>query len=125
MTTPFEFSEIQVNFILDGRGASPSSRARSSATSQRRATIKELNSILKDEGKKRGVIKTELTELRTKYGDERHLTVDTGEFDLRRPHRGRRGRRGAHEDEHIKTVAANAFPPAGSGRQGRAWQPPA
>jgi DNA gyrase/topoisomerase IV subunit A len=104
MATPFEFSEIQANFILDmalRRLTQLEGKKLRDELKELRATIKELNSILKDEGKKRGVVKTELTELRTKYGDDRRtkLTVDTGRS-CARPHPGRRGRRRAHNGLH-------------------------
>ena len=79
-----------------------------------------LNAILKSEGKLRGVIKTELTELRDKYGDDRRtrLTADTGEIDVL----------DLIEDEevvvvltkkgYIKTVPADQFRRQGRGGKG-------
>src|SRR5205814_282785 len=85
-----------------------------------RTTIKELNAILKDEAKKRAVIKAEISELRDKYGDDRRtrLTIDTGEIDgldliedeevqVVLTHKG-----------YIKTVPADQFRRQGRGGKG-------
>jgi len=58
---PFEFSEIQANYILDmqlRRLTQLEGKKLRDELKELRATIKELNAILKDEGKLRGVIKT-------------------------------------------------------------------
>src|SRR5262249_2026102 len=49
-----------------------------------RATIKELDSILKDRPKLLGVIKTELGELKDRYGNDRktRITNDTGDIEV-------------------------------------------
>jgi DNA gyrase subunit A len=85
-----------------------------------RATIKDLEAILKSKPKLRKVIKEELVALRDRYGDDRRtkLTADTGELDLL----------DLIEDEevvvvltkggYIKTVAADAFRRQGRGGRG-------
>ena len=99
MAAPFEFSEIQANHILDmplrrlAAARAPEAAATSSTSSQ--ATIAELEAILADDAKLRGVIKDELAEVRDKYGDDRRTRDHHRPRRPRRPrpHRGRRARR--------------------------------
>ncbi len=123
MAKPFEFSEIQANFILDmmlRRLTQLEGTKLREELAELQATIKELESILKSKTKLNGVIKDELTALRDKYGDERRtrLTVDTGEIDVL----------DLIDDEEvvvvltkkgsIKTVANDAFRRQGRGGRG-------
>lgn len=80
-------SEIQANHILD----MPLRRLTNLETQKLRdeleelqATIAELEAILADPARLRGVIKEELTELKERFGDERRTRVvpDDGEFDI-------------------------------------------
>ncbi len=87
MAAPFEFSEIQANFILDMRLAALTRLARSdleSELAELRAAIAELESILADEGRKREVIKAELLEVRAKWATPRRavITLDTGDMSI-------------------------------------------
>ena len=87
LAAPFEFSEVQANFILDmmlRRLTQLEGQKLREELAELRNTIKELESILKSKAKLNGVIKTELTELRDKYGDARktRLTADSGEIDV-------------------------------------------
>lgn len=83
----FSLSEIQANHILD----MPLRRLTQLETTKLRdesaellATIAELKSILDDPKLVREVIKTEITEVRAKYGDKRRTIVgtDEGDFDI-------------------------------------------
>ena len=123
MATPFEFTEIQANYILDmqlRRLTQLEGQKLREELEELRATIAELESILADRQKLFGVIKTELTELRDKYGDDRRtlITNDSGDIEdldliddeecvVVLTHRG-----------YIKTVAADAFRRQGRGGRG-------
>jgi len=87
MGAPFSFSEEQANHILDMQLGRLTRLGRSELEEEMgklRATIAELESILADDGKLRGVIKTELGEVRTRFADERRsvITHDPGEMAL-------------------------------------------
>jgi DNA gyrase subunit A len=120
---PFEFSEIQANFILDmqlRRLTQLEGQKLRDELGELQEQIKELESILRSKNKLRTVIKNELGELRDRYGSERRtrITVDTGELDTL----------DLIEDEevivvlskkgYIKTVAADAFRRQGRGGRG-------
>ena len=125
MAEPFEFSEIQANYILDmqlRRLTQLEGKKLRDELAELQATIKELESILDAKAKLRGVIKTELTEMRDKFGDERR-TQHHGRHrrDRRpRPHRGRRGRRRPHEQGLHQDRRRRRVPPAGPRRPRRA-----
>ncbi|MEX2268350.1 MAG: DNA gyrase C-terminal beta-propeller domain-containing protein, partial [Acidimicrobiia bacterium] len=87
MKKPFEFTEVQANYILDmqlRRLTQLEGQKLRDELAELQATIKELKSILKSKPKLRKVIKDELLELKARYGDDRRtrLTVDTGEIDV-------------------------------------------
>jgi DNA gyrase subunit A len=135
----FKLSEIQANHILDMPLRRLTRLEREKLEEEHRelvATIKGLKALLKDPKKLRGVIKTELAEIKQKYGDERRtkMLADEGEIDLedliteqdvvitvsragyvkrlpvetyRRQGRGGRGVRGQNLKE--EDVVANAF----------------
>ncbi|HZU81179.1 MAG TPA: DNA gyrase subunit A, partial [Acidimicrobiales bacterium] len=123
MADPFGFSEEQANHILDmtlGRLTRLGRSELEEEMQKLRATIAELESILSDPAKLRGVIASELTEIRDKYADERRtqITHDAGEMtDL-----------DLIEDEelvvtmtragYIKSVSAVAFRTQGRGGRG-------
>src|SRR6476659_1741089 len=70
---PFEFSETQAQHILDmalRRLAALERQKLRDEYDELAATITELEAILADEAKLRGVIKDELTEIRDNYGDD-------------------------------------------------------
>jgi DNA gyrase subunit A len=123
MAKPFEFSEIQANFILDmqlRRLTQLEGQKLRDELGELQERIKELESILRSKKKLRAVIKDELGELRERYGGERRtrITVDTGELDAL----------DLIEDEevivvlskkgYIKTVAADSFRRQGRGGRG-------
>ena len=84
---PFEFSEVQANHILDMQLARLTRLGRSDLeeeAAQLQQTITELQGILGDDQKLRGVIIDELSEIRDKFGEPRRSTleIDPGEFDI-------------------------------------------
>ncbi|MGH9050722.1 MAG: DNA gyrase subunit A [Acidimicrobiia bacterium] len=123
MAEPFEFSEIQANFILDmqlRRLTQLEGQKLREELAELEARIKELESILKSKAKLRGVIKKELLEIRDDYGDDRRtqLVADTGDLDVLDL---------INDDEvvvvlsrkgYVKTVAADAFRRQGRGGRG-------
>jgi DNA gyrase subunit A len=123
MSKPFEFTEIQANFILDmqlRRLTQLEGRKLRDELAELQERIKELESILRSKKKLHTVIKDELGELRERYGNERRtrITADAGELDTL----------DLIEDEevivvlskkgYIKTVAADAFRRQGRGGKG-------
>ena len=123
MAKPFEFSEVQANYILDmqlRRLTQLEGQKLREELAELQATIKELESILASKTKLRAVIKDELGEVRKQYGDGRRtpITVDTGDLDTL----------DLIEDEevvvvlshtgYVKTVAADAFRTQGRGGRG-------
>ena len=123
MAKPFEFSEIQANFILDmqlRRLTQLEGKKLRDELAEELEKIKELQSILDSKAKLQGVIKSELTEVAGDFADERRtqVTLDTGDLDIL----------DLIEDEemivvlskkgYIKTVAADAFKRQGRGGRG-------
>ena len=100
------------------RARAPEARATSSTSCA--ATIAELEAILADETKLRGVIKDELTAIRDKYGDDRRTEITTDPGDL--------ADLDLIEDEelvvvlshkgYVKTVAVDQFRAQGRGGKG-------
>ncbi len=123
MAKPFNFSEIQANHILDMRLVMLTrlnGNELKDEMAKLRETIAELESILGSRAKLRGVIKTELAEIREKFATPRkaEITYDPGEIDLE----------DLIEDEdlvvtlskngYVKSVAADAFRTQGRGGRG-------
>jgi DNA gyrase subunit A len=123
MAKPFEFTEIQANFILDmqlRRLTQLEGQKLRDELAELQEQIKELESILRSKKKLRTVIKDELGQVRERYGGERRtrITADAGELDAL----------DLIEDEevivvlskkgYIKTVAADAFRRQGRGGRG-------
>ena len=123
MAEPFSFTEVQATHILDmtlGRLTRLGRSELEEEMTQLRATIAELEAILSDEGKLRGVIETEMTAIRDKYANPRRsvITHDPGEM----------GVEDLISDEeivvtmtqagYIKSVAAAAFRTQGRGGRG-------
>src|SRR5256714_2176486 len=123
MAAPFEFPEIQANHILDMTLGRLTRLGRSELEEEMvklRETIADLEAILADESRLRGVIKTELTEVRDEFATPRRaeVTYDPGEI----------GVEDLIDDEplvvtmtragYIKTVAAAAFRTQGRGGRG-------
>jgi DNA gyrase subunit A len=135
----FKLSEVQANHILDMPLRRLTRLEREKLDEEHRelqVTISRLKALLKDPKKIRGVVKTELTEIRDRFADDRRTDIraDEGEIDLedlvteqdvvvtvsragyvkrmpveayRRQGRGGRGVRGANLKE--EDVVAHAF----------------
>jgi DNA gyrase subunit A len=123
MTNQFGFSEIQANHILDMQLARLTRLGKAELEEEMaklRETIKELESILRSDKKLRGVIKTELLQVKAEYGNERRskITLDAGEMNIE----------DLIDDEelvvtlsakgYIKTVVADTFRSQGRGGRG-------
>ena len=123
MAEPFSFTEIQATHILDmtlGRLTRLGRSELEAEMEELRATIAELEAILSDDNKLRGVIETEMTAIRDKYANPRRsvITHDPGEM----------GVEDLISDEeivvtmtragYIKSVAAAAFRTQGRGGRG-------
>jgi DNA gyrase subunit A len=85
MAEPFEFSEVQAEHILDMTLSRLTRLGRSDLEDEMaklRQTITDLQSILDDEGKLRGVIKDELAEVRNDFATPRkaEITLDPGDM---------------------------------------------
>src|ERR687896_381066 len=83
----FKLSEIRANHIRDMPLRRLTRLEREKLDEEHRellATIRRLKALLKDPRKLRGVIKTELAEVREKYADERRtqIVADEGEIDI-------------------------------------------
>jgi DNA gyrase subunit A len=123
MSEPFSFSEIQANHILDMTLGRLTRLGRSELEEEiavLRGTIAELEAILADPVRLRGVIATELTEIRDKYADARRSRIihDPGDLNVE----------DLIEDEemvvtvtragYLKAVSADAFRTQGRGGRG-------
>ncbi len=119
----FGFSEIQATEIVDMRLSTLTRLGRErleEEMAQLRATIAELEAILSDDGVLRGVIITELGEVREEFATDRRSTLEIDEGDLEIED--------LIDDEevvvvmtsrgYIKTVAADAFRSQGRGGRG-------
>jgi DNA gyrase subunit A len=123
MAEPFEFSETQANHILEMQLRQLTRLARvdlESELEELRNTIQELEAILADERRLRGVARDELVELKDRYADARRsqIVFDQGDLDLEDL---------IHDEElvvtmsakgYIKAVAADAFRAQGRGGRG-------
>lgn len=123
MLAPFEFSAEQAEHILDMTLARLTRLGRAQLEEEMaelRATIIELEAILADDVKLRGVISTEMGEIKEKYANPRRsqITYDVGDLDIE----------DLIDDEdlvvtmsakgYIKTVASDAFRVQGRGGRG-------
>src|SRR5487761_1449219 len=123
MAETFSFSEEQANHILDmtlGRLTRLGRTELEEEMAELRRTIAELEAILADPAKLRGVIATEMTAIRDKFANERRsvITHDPGEM----------GVEDLIDDEeivvtttaagYVKAVSADAFRTQGRGGRG-------
>ena len=120
---PFEFSEVQAEYILDMQLHRLTRLGRAQLEEEMeklRATIAELEAILADRNVLYQVIKDELGEIRAKHGSDRksQITYDVGDMDLE----------DLIDDEDLivtmsakgytKTVSVDAFKAQGRGGRG-------
>ena len=130
MAAPFEFSEVQANHILDMQLARLTRLGRADLEEELaklRETIAELEAILGDEGRLRGVIKTEMGAIRDEFATPRRaeITFDAGDMNAE----------DLIDDEelvitmtragYVKAVPASQLPDPGPRRAGRAGGQPA
>ncbi len=123
MAAPFSFSEEQANHILDmtlGRLTRLGRSELNDEMERLRATIAELQAILADESTLRGVIASELSQVRARFATDRLTSIvnDPGEL----------GAEDLIEDEeivitmtragYVKSVAVDAFRVQGRGGRG-------
>ncbi len=123
MAEPFTFSEVQANHILDmtlGRLTRLGRRELDEEMARLREMIAELEAILADPAKLRGVIRAELTAIRETYANERRTQIvhDPGDMAVE----------DLIDDEelvvtmsragYVKAVAASAFRTQGRGGRG-------
>ncbi len=123
MASPFGFSEVQANHVLDmplGRLTRLGRSELASELAELRDIIASLEAILADDGRLREVIRTELAAVRDDFAEPRRteLTIDPGEFDIE----------DLIDDEdvvfimtgggYVKTTAADAFRTQGRGGRG-------
>ncbi len=123
MAEPFSFSEEQATHILDmtlGRLTRLGRSELEAEMAELRETIAELEAILADPAKLRGVIATELSAVRDKFADERRTKIvhDPGDLNIE----------DLIEDEemvititqagYVKAVSAAAFRTQGRGGRG-------
>jgi len=119
----FAFSEVQATEIVDMRLSTLTRLGRErleEEMAQLRETIAELQAILSDDGRLRGVIVEELTEIRDEFATERRTTLEHDDGDLEIED--------LIDDEevvvvmtargYIKTVAADVFRTQGRGGRG-------
>jgi DNA gyrase subunit A len=123
MAEPFSFTEIQANYILDMQlrrltGLERQKLAEEYADLQ--TTIAELEAILGDDTRLRGVIKTEITEIRDKFGNDRRsqIAFDPGDLDILDLIDDEEVVVTLSKGGYIKTVAADAFRRQGRGGRG-------
>jgi DNA gyrase subunit A len=123
MAAPFEFSEVQANHILDmtlGRLTRLGRAELEDELAKLREQIIELEAILADDARLRGVIRDELAQVRDTFANDRRseLTFDPGDLDIE----------DLIDDEdvvvtlsnagYIKNVAIDAFRTQGRGGRG-------
>ena len=86
LMSSFNLSEVQAKAILDLRLQKLTGLERDKLKEEYDGlmkTIAELKSILADQGLRMEIIKTELVEVKEKYGDERRSTIEYGGGDFR------------------------------------------
>jgi DNA gyrase subunit A len=123
MAEPFSFSEIQANHILDmqlRRLAALERQKLADEFAELAAAIAELESILGDEAKLRGVIKSELADIRQKFGNDRRTRIafDPGDLDVLDLIDDEEIMVTLSKGGYVKTVAADAFRRQGRGGRG-------
>jgi len=123
MAEPFAFSEEQAEHILDMRLGQLTRLSRidlQEEMDQLRSTIGELEAILADEGRKRAVIKDELTDIKEKFATPRlaQITLDTGDMSVEDLVDDKELVFVMSQAGYVKTVDADAFRTQGRGGRG-------
>jgi DNA gyrase subunit A len=123
MAEPFVFSEEQAEHILDMRLGQLTRLSRidlQEEMDQLRSTIEELEAILADDGRKRAVIKDELTDVKEKFATERRarITLDTGDMSVEDLVDDKELVFVMTQAGYVKTVDADAFRTQGRGGRG-------
>jgi DNA gyrase subunit A len=123
LAEPFAFSEEQAEHILDMRLGQLTRLSRidlQEEMGQLRSTIEELEAILADDGRKRDVIKDELTDVKEKFATERRarITLDTGDMSVEDLVDDKELVFVMTQAGYVKTVDADAFRTQGRGGRG-------
>ena len=123
MAEPFAFSEEQANHILDmtlGRLTRLGRTELDEEMRQLRETIAELEAILADPVRLRGVIAGELTEVRSRFANPRRtrLTHDPGDLNVEDLIDDEEMVVTVTQDNYLKAVSADAFRTQGRGGRG-------
>jgi DNA gyrase subunit A len=123
MAEPFSFSEEQANHILDmtlGRLTRLGRTELDEEMRQLRETIAELEAILADPARLRGVIASELSEIRTRFANPRRtrLTHDPGDLNVEDLIDDEEMVVTVTQDNYLKAVSADAFRTQGRGGRG-------
>jgi DNA gyrase subunit A len=123
MAAPFEFSEVQAQHILDmqlRRLAQLEGQRLREEFDELRGVIAGLEAILADDTKLRGVIKSELLEVRAEFADDRRsmLTQDPGEIESLDLIDDEEIVMVLSRNGYVKTVKADQFRTQGRGGKG-------
>ncbi len=123
MAAPYEFSEIQATDILEMRLAQLTRLSRIDLDTELtdvRARIIELQSILDDPAKLRGVIKTEMTAIRDEFASPRRCLIglDYGEMSIEDLTDDKELVVVMTEAQYVKAVPAASFKTQGRGGRG-------
>lgn len=120
----FKFSELQTQAILEMRLSQLANLERQKIEDElkeKKALIKELEELLKSKAKKLGVIKTDLKELKEKYGDERRTEIvpgAVGEFSTKDLIPNEAAIVIVTQDGYIKRLPPDTFKSQGRGGKG-------
>ena len=123
MATPFEFSELQADDILDMRLGQLTRLSRLDLDSEReevRALITELEAILADPAVLRGVITTELQSIKDEFATPRRcpITFDAGEMSIEDLTDDKELVIVMTDAQYVKSVPAASFKTQGRGGRG-------
>ncbi len=123
MSAPFEFTELQANDILDMRLGQLTKLSRidiEAEIAKLGEMITELQGILDDPAVLRGVIKTEMLEIREKFATPRicQLTLDAGEMSIEDLVDDKELVIVMTQAQYVKAVPAGSFKTQGRGGRG-------
>jgi DNA gyrase subunit A len=123
MASPFEFSEVQAEDILDMRLGQLTRLSRidiETEIADVKSQIVELQGILADEGVLRGVIKDEITAIKEEFATPRRcpITFDAGEMSIEDLTEDKELVIVMTEAQYVKAVTADSFKTQGRGGRG-------